>query len=110
VKKVLANPEPSTHGTFETCQPVRSAVAVRGKTDIEKAAVKKGVSRVLALATLYPPADFLPRSGLVQYIFRDGTITITFADTWQREPNTQFELMGKNPIHRQISYVLGKKI
>ena len=38
-------------GTFETCQHVRSAVAVRGKADIEKAALNKGVSQVLALAT-----------------------------------------------------------
>jgi hypothetical protein len=29
-------------GTFETCQHVRSAVAVSGKADIEKAALNKG--------------------------------------------------------------------
>jgi hypothetical protein len=34
VKKVLANPEPSTHGTFRTWRDVRSLVAVGGKPDI----------------------------------------------------------------------------
>jgi hypothetical protein len=38
-------------GTFETCQHVRSVVAIRGKADIEKAALNKGVSQVLAVAT-----------------------------------------------------------
>ena len=31
VKKVLANPEPSTHGTNRTISDVRSSVAVGGK-------------------------------------------------------------------------------
>ena len=34
VKKVLANPEPSTHGTKRTSRDVRSLVAIRGKADI----------------------------------------------------------------------------
>src|SRR5450756_2414010 len=34
VKKVLANSEPSTHGSFETSRDVRSSVAIRGKTDV----------------------------------------------------------------------------
>ena len=33
VKKVLANPEPSTHGTKRTSRDVRSLVAIRGKAD-----------------------------------------------------------------------------
>ena len=34
VKKVLANPEPSTHGTNRTSRYVRSLVAIGGKADI----------------------------------------------------------------------------
>jgi hypothetical protein len=47
-----------------------------------------------------------------EYPFRDGTITVTFAEiaVWKLEPDAQFVLMRKNPIQRQISYVLGKKI
>ena len=38
-------------GTFETCQHVLSLVAIRGKADIGKAALNKGVSQLLAVAT-----------------------------------------------------------
>jgi hypothetical protein len=38
VKKALANPEPSTHGTFETCRDVRSSVAIRGIPDMARTA------------------------------------------------------------------------
>jgi hypothetical protein len=34
VKKALANPEPSTHGTFETCQPARRLSASRGRPEV----------------------------------------------------------------------------
>ena len=34
----------SAVGTFETCQHVRSVVAIRGKADIEKAALNKRVA------------------------------------------------------------------
>jgi hypothetical protein len=34
VKKVLANPEPSTHGTKRTCESHRSMSAFGGKADI----------------------------------------------------------------------------
>ena len=34
VKKVLANSEPSTRGTFRTSRDVRSSVALRGKTEV----------------------------------------------------------------------------
>jgi hypothetical protein len=34
VKKVLANPEPSTHGTNAKCSDVRYLVAIRGKADV----------------------------------------------------------------------------
>jgi hypothetical protein len=33
VKKVLANPEPSTHGTFETCRLYRAMSALRGNPE-----------------------------------------------------------------------------
>jgi len=39
---------------------------LRGKADIEKAALNKGVSQVLALATFLSAANSLPRRGLVQ--------------------------------------------
>jgi len=38
VKKALANSEPSTHGTFETCRDVRSMVAIGGKADVARIA------------------------------------------------------------------------
>ena len=46
-----------------------------------------------------------------EYPFRDGTITVTFAEiaVWKKEPSAQFQLMRKNPIKGQINYVLGKK-
>jgi hypothetical protein len=47
-----------------------------------------------------------------EYPFRDGTITVTFAEiaVWKKEPNAQFQLMRKNPIQGQISYVLGRRV
>jgi hypothetical protein len=34
VKKALANPEPSTHGTFETCRGGLAMSASKGRTDM----------------------------------------------------------------------------
>jgi hypothetical protein len=34
VKKALANPEPSTHGTFETCQPILGRSVHRGRPEV----------------------------------------------------------------------------
>ena len=34
VKKVLANPEPSTHGTFRTCRRWSRMSVVKGGTDL----------------------------------------------------------------------------
>ena len=34
VKKALANPEPSTHGTFETCRPLLTMSVVGGKPEV----------------------------------------------------------------------------
>jgi hypothetical protein len=47
-----------------------------------------------------------------EYPFRDGTITVTFAEiaVWKKEPDAQFQLMRKNPIQGQISYVLGRRV
>ena len=36
VKKVLANPEPSTHGTNRTSDDVRNSVAIGGKADMAR--------------------------------------------------------------------------
>ena len=33
VKKALANPEPSTHGTFETCPPILRMSVHRGRPE-----------------------------------------------------------------------------
>jgi len=45
------------------------------------------------------------------YPFRDGTITVTFADidVWNKNPRAQFQLMRKHPIHGSVKYVLGKQ-
>ena len=47
-----------------------------------------------------------------EHPFRDGTITVTFAEiaVWKKEPDAQFQLMRKNPIQGQISYVLGRRV
>jgi hypothetical protein len=34
VKKALANPEPSTHGTFETCRPGATMSASEGRPEV----------------------------------------------------------------------------
>jgi hypothetical protein len=46
------------------------------------------------------------------YPFRDGTISVTFAEIaiWQKSPNTQFQLLRKYPLLGQFRYVLGKQI
>jgi hypothetical protein len=45
------------------------------------------------------------------YPFRDGTITVTFAEAaiWKNDPNAQFQLMRKHPIQDARTYVLGKE-
>jgi hypothetical protein len=44
--------------------------------------------------------------------FRDGTITVTFAEVtiWKNTPNAQFQLMRKHPIRGAPRYVLGKRV
>ena len=46
------------------------------------------------------------------YPFRDGTITITFAEVaiWKDIPGAKFQLMRKYPIQNAPRYVLGKQI
>jgi hypothetical protein len=46
------------------------------------------------------------------YPFRDGTITVTFAEVaiWKKNPGAQFQLMRKHPIQRAFGYALGKQI
>jgi hypothetical protein len=46
------------------------------------------------------------------YPFRDGAITVTFAEVaiWKNSPNAQFQLMRKHPIQGTPKYVLGKQI
>jgi hypothetical protein len=46
------------------------------------------------------------------YSFRDGTITVTFAEVaiWKNNPNAQFQLMRKQLIQGAPRYVLGKRI
>ena len=45
------------------------------------------------------------------YPFRDGVITITFAEIaiWQKEPDAQFQLMRKFPLREQSRYALGRQ-
>ena len=46
------------------------------------------------------------------YPFRDGTITVTFAEVaiWKKTPGAQFRLMRKYPIQSTFRYVLGRQI
>jgi hypothetical protein len=46
------------------------------------------------------------------YLFRDGTITVTFAEVaiWKNNPNAQVQLMRKHPIQEAPRYVLGKRV
>jgi hypothetical protein len=44
------------------------------------------------------------RSGARGLPFRDGTISVTFAEIaiWQKSPNTQFQLLRKSPPSRPV--------
>ncbi len=46
------------------------------------------------------------------YPFRDGTITVTFAEIsiWKMKPDSHFQLMRKHPIQSVTRYVLGREI
>jgi hypothetical protein len=46
------------------------------------------------------------------YPFRDGTISVTFAEIaiWKKNPDAQFRLMRKHPIQSAFKYVLGRQI
>ena len=46
------------------------------------------------------------------YPFRDGTITVTFAEVaiWKKNPDAHFQLMRKHPIQGAFRYALGKQI
>jgi hypothetical protein len=46
------------------------------------------------------------------YPFRDGTITVTFAEVaiWKKNPGAKFQLMRKHSIQSAFGYVLGKQI
>src|SRR5580704_4867124 len=46
------------------------------------------------------------------YPFRDGTISVTFAEVaiWKNDPSAQFQLMRKHPIQKEFKYALGKQI
>jgi hypothetical protein len=46
------------------------------------------------------------------YPFRDGTISVAFAEVaiWKQNPGAQFQLMRKHPIQSAFKYVLGKQI
>ena len=47
-----------------------------------------------------------------EYSFRNGTISVTFAEVaiWKLNPGAQFQLMRKHPIQVRINYVLGKQM
>lgn len=46
------------------------------------------------------------------YPFRDGIMTVTFAELaiWKQTPDAQFRLMRKHPIQSTLRYVLGRQI
>ena len=65
VKKALANPEPSTHGTFRTCRPILT-MSVTGQT---------GSGRATAKPTRWTQTDISvasgqSRSGLIRPFLR----------------------------------------
>jgi hypothetical protein len=47
-----------------------------------------------------------------EYPFRDGTISVTFAEVaiWKKNPSAQFQLMRKHPIQGEFKYVLGRQV
>lgn len=47
-----------------------------------------------------------------EYPFRDGTITVTFAEieAWRKSPSAQFQLVRKHPIQGTLKYALGKQV
>ncbi len=50
--------------------------------------------------------------GAGDYPFRDGTITVTFAEIaiWKNNPDAKFELMRKHEVQGAYKYVLGRQI
>ena len=46
------------------------------------------------------------------YPFRDGTITVTFAEIaiWKDSPGTRFQLMRKHPLQERARYALGRPV
>jgi len=46
------------------------------------------------------------------YPFRDGIITVSFAEIaiWKNNPSAKFQLMRKHPIQSTFNYVLGRQI
>ena len=46
------------------------------------------------------------------YPYRNGTITITFAElaVWKNNPSAQFQLMRKHPIRNEPAYLLGRQV
>jgi hypothetical protein len=46
------------------------------------------------------------------YPFRDGTITVTFAEIaiWKNDPQAIFQVMRKHPVQGEFRYVLGRQI
>jgi hypothetical protein len=46
------------------------------------------------------------------YPFREGRITVTFAEVaiWKNDPNAEFQLMRKHPIQDIPRYVLGRRV
>jgi len=46
------------------------------------------------------------------YPFRDGTITVTFAEVaiWKDNPDARFQLMRKHPLQERPRYALGRQV
>jgi hypothetical protein len=60
VKKALANPEPSTHGTFETCQPALKLSAYRGRPEVIGSRAGRGKKKHGTLHNHPPRISALP--------------------------------------------------
>src|SRR5665213_3313923 len=83
--------------------------------DIEQVAAKPvepNATRSIRFAMEVSWSDLNHVQAAGDYPFRDGTITVTFAEVaiWKKTPDARFRLMRKYPIHGDFRYVLGRQL
>jgi hypothetical protein len=69
----------------------------------------KGQARLYAMYLSWVDLNDVHEAG--DHPFRDGIITVTFAEiaVWKDNPGAQFQLMRKYPLQKQARYALGQK-